>query len=203
MIFKKLEIIEDENWLTIEVSNDYYSHWEKDIYYQRLTHFDAIKIAHDNQAELATPKIEDLCWEHATIKLPAFPSGPPYDNSMDGEKAYRKISDKILQAFPIQKTCHGLPDLTDQDLAAGHKKIICLSQKGIKTQKLAIYGWHGTSGKVIQKLNHSHDLNYTDYSQSARFVKTAMTLNGKQITYAEILKDPKLYKMVSSEKINL
>ena len=202
MKFKTIEILDGDNWLTIQVSNDYPGTWENDIYYQRLTYFDAIKLAHDNDCELATAKIEDLCWEHANIRLPAFPSGPPY-TSMDGQKAYQKISDKILEAFPVSKTCHGLPDLSEQDLAAGHKKVMVLSQKAIKAKKLAIYGWHGTSGKPIQGLSLAHSLDYSDYSQSARFVKNLMVLDGKEITYKEILKDPKLYKMVSNEKIIL
>jgi len=65
--------------------------------------------------------------------------------------------------------------------------------------KVAIYGWHQTNGVPIQPLYLKHTATWVDYSQCTRLVQQKMTVNGRPKTVAEVLADPALAGLLSSE----
>ena len=89
-------------------------------------------------------------------------------------------------------------------------KVFALSKK-VTRGKCANYGWHVTSGsqfsgvlpdvKVLQPLATAHSDVFTDYSQlCGGLVKKVCYLDGEEADLADILKDPSLCSLVSTEK---
>jgi hypothetical protein len=67
--------------------------------------------------------------------------------------------------------------------------------------KVAIYGWHRTNGAPIQPLYLGHTSDWVDYSQCIRLVAQTMLLNGQTQTLSEVLSNPKLAGVLSSEGV--
>lgn len=90
-------------------------------------------------------------------------------------------------------------------------KVFALSKK-VTRGKCANYGWHVTSGsqfsgvlpdvKVLQPLATAHSDVFTDYSQlCGGLVKKVCYLDGEEADLADILKDPSLCSLVSTEGV--
>jgi hypothetical protein len=82
----------------------------------------------------------------------------------------------------------------------GIKKDIVISN--LLTQRehrLAIYGWHYPSGEPIQPLTTVHVDWYVDYSHGARAVRRTVKVDGREMSYEEVLRDPKLSPLLSDE----
>jgi hypothetical protein len=87
-------------------------------------------------------------------------------------------------------------------LMAGHKKDIVLTPKLLlpRSKGLAIYGWHGLSGKPLQGLNASdHSAQYVDYSHGVRLIAREVLVDGTPMDFQELLQDPELSSLVSDE----
>jgi len=64
---------------------------------------------------------------------------------------------------------------------------------------VAIYGWHYPSGAPIQPLTTVHVDWYVDYSHGARPIGRTIRVNGREMLYDEVLRDPKLNQLLSDE----
>jgi hypothetical protein len=86
-------------------------------------------------------------------------------------------------------------------LVAGHKKDVVVSNRlGEREGRVAIYGWHYTSGQPIQPLSIVHGENYLDYSHGVRLVRSTGLLDGTTtVTLTSILKDSALHVLLSDE----
>ena len=68
-----------------------------------------------------------------------------------------------------------------------------------KPGRVAIYGWHRENGAPIQPLSTVHGAQYADYSHGVRLVSSRAYINGEPRNLADILQDPVLAPIVSSE----
>lgn len=85
-------------------------------------------------------------------------------------------------------------------LVAGHKKDI-VNSKGAqaKPDRVAIYGWHQANGEPIQPLSTVHHAGYVDYSHGVRLVAAELEVDGRKMSYDEVLRDPELSALLSHE----
>jgi hypothetical protein len=85
-------------------------------------------------------------------------------------------------------------------LISGHKKdIVITSRLRELPDRVAIYGWHRTDGKPVQRLNLDHGRGYADYSHGVRLIGRHAILDGKGVDLAELIEDPKLNHLISYE----
>jgi hypothetical protein len=83
---------------------------------------------------------------------------------------------------------------------AGIKKDIVLTNKLLeKPQRVAIYGWHYTTGKPIQPVYSGHVDWYVDYSHGVRPVRRSMRVDGTLKSFETIMKDAQLRSLLSNE----
>lgn len=88
-------------------------------------------------------------------------------------------------------------------LIAGIKKDVVISEKVAldpRPDRVAIYGWHKPDGKPIQPLYTGHVDWYVDYSHGIRLVYEYMVVDGKQMHYTEVLRDPYLRQLLCDEE---
>lgn len=85
-------------------------------------------------------------------------------------------------------------------LRAGHKKDVVLTRRlAAQPDRVAIYGWHRSSGQPIQPLSLFHGHTYADYSHGVRVVSRAVRVDGVEMDLVELLVDPLLAPLVSDE----
>lgn len=88
-------------------------------------------------------------------------------------------------------------------LIAGIQKDVVLSgriSRDSRPDRVAIYGWHKTDGKPIQTLYTGHVSSWVDYSQGIRLVYRNIKVEGKWMDYIDVLKDPRLQKLLCDEE---
>ena len=141
---------------------------------------------------LPTRKLVDDIWKHATVRLSPIPIAPVGD---ENTKVY-KFRDHNTDVETARIMAGGQLG----ELIAGIKKdvIIC---NALKTNpgRVAIYGWHYTTGVAIQPLYTGHIDQYVDYSHGIRLINAVMRIDGVQMRARDILRDPVLYKLLSDE----
>lgn len=89
-------------------------------------------------------------------------------------------------------------------LIAGIKKDVVISSKlraNGKNDRVAIYGWHKMNGQPIQPLYTGHVNWYVDYSHGIRLVYQTIWVNGKAMSYKDVLNDPFLKNLLCDEEI--
>lgn len=85
-------------------------------------------------------------------------------------------------------------------LIAGHKKDVVVSNRlDAKPGSVAIYGWHQRNGRPIQGLSTVHENTYADYSHGVRLVAGTMTVDGREMSTADVMRDPVLSRLLSDE----
>lgn len=133
-------------------------------------------------ALLTTPKIEDLIYKHASVKIPPFPSDVV--STTEGQH-----SAKIDKAIGNQS-----------GLVATVGKSWVLTDK-LSPTVAANYGWHTAqkasepsvslpSVNVWQGVGHKHNPHHRDYSQTLRLVSRKVVINGKVWDLEQALRDP-------------
>jgi hypothetical protein len=152
-----------------------------------LTPMAAQKIADSFHCFLPTRKMVDLIYQQAVVKLEPVPMYAFRDSSptmwqhhliIEGERKERK------------------------GLIAGIKKDVVISGKisrDAKPGREAIYGWHQLNGKPIQPLYTGHINWWVDYSHGIRLIYTKIKVDGKEMDYTDVLKDPIYQKLLSDE----
>lgn len=88
-------------------------------------------------------------------------------------------------------------------LIAGIQKDVVISGKisrDSRPSRVAIYGWHKPDGKPIQPLYTGHINWWVDYSQGIRLVYRRIRVDGKWMDYIDVLKDPRLQKLLCDEE---
>jgi hypothetical protein len=141
---------------------------------------------------LTTRKLCDDIWRHATVRLTPIPYAPVGNNNEQVYKFVEHNGDINAAREAAGGSIH--------ELIAGIKKdvVICNAIKD-KPDRVAIYGWHYTSGSPIQPLYTGHYDSYVDYSHGIRLVNAVIRVDGIPMHAEDILKDPVLYKLLSDE----
>lgn len=151
---------------------------------------EAQEVADVLDALLTTPKVEDLIWMRAEVRLEPHPGD-------------------VVKKKPIDHSREIDRDLGDRvGLVATVGKSWVLSNR-LKDGTAANYGWHGTGAKypsqtipgikVWQPLGFAHNPEHRDYSQTLRLMRRACEHNGRQADLRDILRDPELAPHLSHE----
>ena len=168
------------DYLSIGTDND----WAR----INITPYAAQRIADSFQCFLPTRKMVDDIYKAATVKLEPVPMYAFRDSTptmwhhhliIEGQRKGRK------------------------GLIAGIQKDVVISGKILrdpKPERVAIYGWHKLDGKPIQPLYTGHIYWWVDYSQGIRLVYRKIKVEGKWMDYVDVLKDPRLQKLLCDEE---
>lgn len=184
-----------DHQITIYVSPDYLSVGNSlDYFIIPLSPMASAKIAKELSSSLPTPKLVDLIYEKATLKLEPFNYIPRGNRNETADLLYEHS--KVIQA-QIKAAGHS-PGV----FVAGTKKDLVISSKLADTARqhhVTIYGWHRLNGKAIQPLYNGHINSYVDYSHGTRLVLNRVLIDGKEQNYSEVLKNSLLYTLLSNE----
>ena len=149
-------------------------------------------------ASLPTRKMVDAIWNAAEVKLEPKPWGEPYDASMMSTYRMGEHNRRIQEQFKGQGGELG-------QLVGGSKKdvVLAIAVESPKAAKVAIYGWHQSSGKPIQGPGiqaTAHEITYRDYSHGIRLVSCICMVDDREMLLVDALKDPELVSLFSDEK---
>lgn len=88
------------------------------------------------------------------------------------------------------------------ELRAGQKKDVVITNRlNERPNRIAIYGWHFPSGEPIQPVTTVHADWYVDYSHGIRPVVGTIKVDGADMPYEQVLRDPKLHVLLSNEGV--
>lgn len=136
---------------------------------------------------LPTPKMVNDIWQQAISKTIPQPLTQSREDPLTFLTHNRMIEDQITGQH-------------QGELRAGHKKdIVITSRLNEKPNRVAIYGWHFPSGEPIQPLTTVHVDWYVDYSHGIRLIKATIKIDGTDMPYQLVLRDPKLHSLLSDE----
>lgn len=136
---------------------------------------------------LPTRKMVDDIWRQAAVKL------TPEPLRQDRDVPATFLRHHLL----IEQQTH-LPG----SFLAGHKKDVVITNRlQERPNRVAIYGWHYLNGQPIQPLTTIHADWYVDYSHGIRPVRRSVQVDGKTLSYEEILRDPHLHVLLSDEGV--
>ena len=140
---------------------------------------------------LPTRKIVDAIYDQSSyhFKPQPLPPGPQMRST-----EYFRIHNEMIEA---QSRARGIPV---GELVSGDKKdVVITNLLARKPDRIAIYGWHRSTGDPIQPLSIWHGARYADYSHGIRLVSEVAMLNGELRSIYEILRDSSQAKVLSDE----
>lgn len=146
-------------------------------------------------ALLPTPRMSDLIWRAAHVKL----APQAMDAAADSGKAMLGIPFFEQHNAMIEQQRAGRIGLV-----AGHKKDVALMNFLLTkpTPRVGIYGWHQLSGIPIQGMGTTHELEwYSDYSHGARFIAPRMRLDGAEVAVLDVLRNASTASLLSHEGV--
>lgn len=172
------------NRIELSVSSDYVM----DIVGTRLSLFpwEAQNLADVLQCVLPSPRLVDLIWEKADLKLE-----PKSLSTNRGSQA------TLIQHNNLINQQINSREFT---LVAGHKKDIVLSSR-IPAGKVVIYGWHKLDGKPIQPESSIHSASYKDYSQGTRLISRKVVVDGVGMDIWDAVNTPTWKQLVESRTL--
>jgi hypothetical protein len=176
---RTVELEHDGHRAQVEVMPDYLAIGSNDDYVRiPMTQGTAEALAADAGAALPTRRVVDAVWQQADVRV------DPRPMSQHRERASTFAQHDSLIDSQLQRT-HAEPGA----LVAGHKKDIVATDR---RDRVAIYGWHQANGRPIQPLSTVHHRSYVDYSHGVRLMSDRMIVDGRSMTRAEVLADPRL-----------
>jgi len=138
---------------------------------------------------LPTTKMVDDIWREAVSKLVPQPLTQSREDPLTFLAHNRMIEDQLAGQYL-------------GELRAGHKKdVVTTNLIHERPKRLAIYGWHFPGGEPIQPLTTVHVDWYVDYSHGIRPVQGAIKVDGADMPYPLVLRDPKLHVLLSNEGV--
>lgn len=190
-----IEVCEDQHVLTIWVSSDVRVGERGDSVRVAVTYRTHQQIAAELHALLPTPRISDLIWLHADVRLGVHtqPPGP----AMASKTAFLRHHEHL------ERELAGRTGL----VTAGKDWVIC-RRLAIHPNRAANYGWHLPRGgrpgvtpgvRVVQPIGLAHGFDHVDYSQFCRLVRRRCELDGSEIDLRDVLAVVGLADLVSHE----
>ena len=152
-----------------------------------LTPMAAQRVADSFNCFLPTRKMVNDIYAQAKVKLEPVPMYAFRDSSITMWQHHLIIEGQRRQR---------------KGLIAGIKKDVVITGKiprDPKPDRVAIYGWHRLSGVPIQPLYTGHVNWYVDYSHGIRLVYRTIFVDGKAMDYIDVLKDPRLSRLLCDE----
>jgi len=140
---------------------------------------------------LPTKKMVDAIYDQSSYHFKPQPMTPgPQMRSTE----YYRVHNRMIEE---QSRARGIPV---GELVSGDKKdVVITNLLASKPGRIAIYGWHQSSGAPIQPLSTLHGARYADYSHGIRLVSEMAILDGKLRSIYDILQDGLLANVLSDE----
>jgi hypothetical protein len=136
---------------------------------------------------LPTRKMVNDIWAAATTHLEPRPLTVERESPLTFLQHHRIIEDQLEGA-------------ERGTFVAGIKKDIVVTNRLLeKPQRVAIYGWHYQNGQPIQPVYAGHVDWYVDYSHGVRPVRRAMRVDGKVMSFEQVMSDANLRYLLSDE----
>jgi peptidoglycan hydrolase-like protein with peptidoglycan-binding domain len=155
-----------------------------------VNHTTAQRIADLFHAILPTTKISDAIFKRADVSITPCTQTP--------DAAMANTSRMVRHHREVEKKRAGRTGL----VATVGKDWVITNQLEGRPDRAANYGWHDAhapNGKVWQPLGLAHNRFHVDYSQVVRLVKRTMQVDGADRDIVDVLRDPTLSALVSSE----
>lgn len=147
----------------------------------------AQRIADELHAILPTPRILQLIWEQAGVRID--PCTLPADDKM------ASTARMVQHSECVDKRIAGRAGMV-----ANEGKHWVLSNRIAGKQNLAAnYGWFIRGRRPVQTVGTAHDTAHTDYSQILRLVKPIINVDGRDIDIRHVGRSPELWGLVSDE----
>ena len=147
----------------------------------------AQRIADQLNAVLPTPRILQLIWEQADIRLD--PCKMPADAQMASTARMIEHSECVDQRIAGRT-----------GLVANEGKHWVLTNRIAGKENLAAnYGWFVKGRRPVQTVGLHHDTAHTDYSQIVRLVKPIINVDGRDVDIRHVGRSPELWGLVSDE----
>ena len=138
---------------------------------------------------LPTRKIVNDIWNAATVRV------EPQPLTQEREAPATFLQHHRIIESQLTGTRRG-------DLVGGIKKdVVVTNRLRERADRVAIYGWHYTTGQPIQPLYVGHVDWYVDYSHGIRPVRRMIRVDDRMLTYEQILADEKLHTLLSDEGV--
>ena len=147
----------------------------------------AQRIADGLHAILPTPRLLQLIWEQANVRLE--PCTLPADAKMASTSRMIEHSQCVDQRIAGRK---GL-------IVNVGKHWVLTNRISEKRNLAANYGWFVKGRRPIQTVGTRHDTAHTDYSQVLRLVKPMIRVDGREVDIRRVGRSPDLWGLVSDE----
>jgi hypothetical protein len=147
----------------------------------------AQRIADKLGTVLPTPRILQLIWEQAEVRI------EPCNSTPDAKMA--STARMIEHSECVDKRIAGR-----KGMVANEGKHWVLSNRIAGKENLAAnYGWFIKGRRPVQTVGTRHDTAHTDYSQIVRLVKPTMKVDGRDVDLRHVGRSPELWGLVSDE----
>src|SRR6478752_7503309 len=147
----------------------------------------AQRIADQLHAILPTPRILQLVWEQATVRIE--PCTLPPDEKMASTERMIQHSNCVDQRIG------GRAGMVENE----GKHWVLSNRIAGKDNLAANYGWFIRGRRPVQTVGTRHDTAHTDYSQILRLVKPIINVDGRDIDIRHVGRSPELWGLVSDE----
>lgn len=147
----------------------------------------AQRIADQLHAILPTPRVLQLIWEQADVRLK--PCTLPADAAM------ASTARMIEHSSCVDRRIAGRKGL----VANVGKYWVLTNRLAEKRNVAANYGWFVKGQRPIQTVGTRHDTAHTDYSQVLRLIKPTIRVDGREVDIRQVGRSPELWGLVSDE----
>jgi hypothetical protein len=181
-----------QHTVTIEVMPDYLAVGDDgDFVRMPMTPYTAQAFCDAFGFVLPTRKVVNDIWNAATVRV----EPQPLTQERESPATFLK-HDRIIESQ--------LTGARRGELVAGIKKdVVVTNRLRERADRVAIYGWHYTTGQPIQPLYVGHVDWYVDYSHGIRPVRRMIRVDDRMLTWEQILADENLHPLLSDEGVIL
>lgn len=144
-------------------------------------------------ASLPTPRMVDAIWASADFRAEPIRLRP-YE--LMKTVPFFQRHDNLVKA---QRYVYGV---RPGDLVAGHKlDVVIASKLNEHPGAVALYGWHHSSGQVIQPLYIGATDSFVTYSHGIRLVDRSVVVDGARRDLWDVLRDPELAQILNDDGV--
>lgn len=153
----------------------------------------AQRVANLVGASLPTPRMVDAVWASADLRMEPIRLRP---NEFMKTVGYFERHDHLVKAQRF------LNDSPPGDFVAGHKlDVVIASRLFERTGDIALYGWHRSTGEVIQPLFVGATESLVTFSHGVRLVHRSVLVDGARRDLWDVLSDPGLAPILNDDGV--
>jgi hypothetical protein len=142
---------------------------------------------------LPTPRMVDATWGSADLRVEPIRLRP---NEFMKTVRYFERHDNLVKAQRF------LSDAPPGVLVAGHKlDVVITSTLSEHPGEIALYGWHRSTGQVIQPLFIGATDSLVTFSHGVRLVDRSVLVDGARRDLWDVLSDPELAQILSDDGV--